>query len=770
MITDHLPYNLTPIIDGIEGIDSEKYKEEIEFNSNWLWIYLDEGKTITTTITSKSNSDTYSLLTGFEEVTDTKLNAYAEGSNKLDYIDVQIKCLVTDKAVSGEYLTNIAEISKMCYADGEEVETDRDSTKLNADYSNLSDYKNQEAISSTEDSYIPGQEDDDDFEKLVVKEFDLALRKFINKVNEVMYARAPIVDASRLGTTDSNGKTITTAKYTHTKEPVIVETGDIVTYTIRIYNEGTIDGFANEITDNIPEGLEFISDSSVNSLYGWKMIDAEGNETEDEAKAVMIVTNYLSNKNDNNIIKAISEENGEKVLNYKDVEVQFKVITKAEKLKDNIIINEAQISSDSDRDIDSVPNRNEKYDYNTGINEDDIDYEPIKLQYFDLALRKFITKVNSTDYNNRYPEIKYNEDGSITYSQTKDPVCVEVGDVVVYTIRVYNEGEKAGTATEIKDTLPEGLEFLTDNEINKQNSWKLIDENGEETDDITKAKSFTTDILKDKTIEPFIQKDGQKILSYKDVQIAFKVTNLNITGKILVNVAQISEDSDDDIDSTPNNNIETEDDLDKEYLQVEYFDLSLKKWVTKTQVTYNGKTTTTKTGFTEDTDQIAKVDLVASKMKETTVKFVYNIKVINEGKTPGYVMEIKDYIPSGLKFNQEDNEDWIEVDDETVVTEKLKNTLLNPGESATVEIVLTWKNSTTNTGLKTNYAEISGDSGDDIDSIPDNFSKTEDDIDDAQVIISIKTAGAQTYFGLVFISIAILAGGVFLIKKYVIKE
>ena len=75
---------------------------------------------------------------------------------------------------------------------------------------------------------------------------------------------------------------------------------------------------------------------------------------------------------------------------------------------------------------------------------------------------------------------------------------------------------------------------------------------------------------------------GQKILSYKDVQIAFKVTESNMSDKILINIAEISEDSDDDVDSTPGNNDLTEDDIDREYVKVQYFDLSLKKWVTKT--------------------------------------------------------------------------------------------------------------------------------------------------------------------------------------------
>ena len=765
-ITDYLPHHLLPIIEGVEGIDSEKYSEEINFNLDWGWIISEDGKSVTTMKTSKANSDTYPLTEGYEDITDTKLDAYVEGSNKLDYIDVQIKCLVSDSAVRGEYLTNIAEIT-----DAQDINEKHwdgtDSELTNANTDDLSNYKNSEATASTEQSYIPGQEDDDDFEKLVVKEFDLSLRKFITKVNDVMHARAPIVDTSKLGTT-VDGKDITTATYTHSKEPVIVETNDIVTYTIRIFNEGTIAGFANEITDDIPEGLEFLPDSEINKLYGWRMLDSEGNETENVTKAVMIITDYLSDKYENNIINAVSEVDGVKTLDYKDVEVEFKVIAKAEKLQDNIIINEAQISADSDRDIDSEPNRDEKYDYTNKNNEDDIDYEPIKLQYFDLALRKFITKVNSTDYNNRYPEIKYNEDGSITYVHTKDPVLVTTGDIVTYTIRVYNEGEKAGYATEIKDNLPNGLAFDPENETNKLYGWKMLDSEGNETTDASKVVSFSTDYLKDELISAIVEENNSKVLSYQDVKIAFVVTEPNTSDRILVNTAQISADSDDDIDSTPDNNVESEDDLDKEYVRVEYFDLALKKWVTATKVTLDGKTTTTKTGFTEDSEGIAKVDIVASKLKKTTVKFVYNIKVTNEGELPGYAYEVKDYIPSGLKFVAEDNKDWKQEKDGVVVTDKLKDTLLNPGESATVEIVLKWKNSSTNLGLKTNYAEISEDSADDVDSTPDNYDFTEDDIDDAQVILSIKTAGATTYVGLILISVAILAGGVFLIKKYVI--
>ena len=785
-ITDHLPKNLIPILrTTVEDVD--KYEKEIEFNENWLW--AGDENIIQTEITNKETESALPNITKTENETDEETEqkqkearllkaAYKEDgtvNTELDYVDVQVKCLVTDGALRGEYLTNIAEIT-----DAEDINgihgDGADSTLANAEISNIENYKDDEAIKSSKDSYIAGQEDDDDFEKLMVKEFDLALRKFITTVsnasgeNTKKYNREPVVDASKLET-KVNEKLVTTAIYKHSKEPVIVETGDIVTYTIRVYNEGTLNGYVNEITDNIPEGLEFLPNSSINVSYKWKMLDANGEETTDLSKASIIVTNYLSKETSSeNELKAVSEnEDGLKTLDYKDVQVQFKVIAKAEKLKENIIKNEAQISEDSDRDIDSTPRRDEKYNYDNANNEDDIDYEPVKLQYFDLALRKFITKVNDTEYNNRYPEVVFGDNLSVTYKQAKDPALVETSDTVIYTIRVYNEGEKPGTATEIKDNIPEGLEFLPDNEVNKEYKWKMLDSEGKETTDIEKAKYIVTDALSKETIDGIVVNGEERILSYKDVKVAFKVTAKSDTDKIIINTAEISKDSDDDIDSTPDNNVENEDDLDKEYVKVQYFDLALKKWVTETKVTFNGKTTSTKTGFNEDSKEIAKVYLVAKNMKKTTVKFVYSIKVINEGKIPGYAYEIKDYIPSGLEFKQEDNKDWKELKNGQVVTDKLKDTLLNPGENATVEIVFTWKNSTTNVGLKTNYAEISKDSGDDIDSVPDNFNKEEDDIDDAQVILSIKTAGPKTYIWLTFISVAILAAGVWSIKKYIIE-
>lgn len=59
-----------------------------------------------------------------------------------------------------------------------------------------------------------------------------------------------------------------------------------------------------------------------------------------------------------------------------------------------------------------------------------------------------------------------------------------------------------------------------------------------------------------------------------------------------------------------------------------------------------------------------------------------------------------------------------------ISTKQLEKKLLQPGESATVEVVLTWINGAENLALKTNIVEISDDSNEydvpDRDSTPDN--------------------------------------------------
>ena len=420
---------------------------------------------------------------------------------------------------------------------------------------------------------------------------------------------------------------------------------------------------------------------------------------------------------------------------------------------------------------------------------------------FDLALRKYISKAtvnaNTQDaktvqLSNRIPTFKVTEDGKYVYEHSKDTVLLGNGNIVEYTLRVYNEGSISGYASKIKDDIPEGLEFIKDNNTNKKYGWILLDEQGNVTEEVNKAKYIATDYLsKEKEEQPGSNLINKFNLSeykegkitepnYKEVKVAFKVTMPNTEDRIIINKAQISEHTDHsgnsvtDIDSTPDKWIDGEDDQDIEKIKVQYFDLALRKWITKAIVTEDGKQTVQETGHKaeDNPEQIVKVDLKDSKINNVNVKFEYKIRVTNEGQIAGYAKEISDYIPEGLKFVKEDNPDWTEAEGK-IVTTKLENTMLKPGESAEVSVILTWINRKDNLGLKQNVAEISKDYNiygtPDIDSTPNNKVTGEDDIDDAPVMLTVKTGQIATYFGIAIASIALLGAGVVTIKKYVIK-
>ena len=345
----------------------------------------------------------------------------------------------------------------------------------------------------------------------------------------------------------------------------------------------------------------------------------------------------------------------------------------------------------------------------------------------------------------------------------------------------------AGYASKVKDDVPDGLEFLPDNEINKEYRW-VLSEDGKsiETDYLSKEQEQTEGSNLIKAFDPELGITDTNP-DYRDLKIAFRVTEPNTSDRILVNTAEISDDRDenndpvDDIDSTPDNNNEwnEEDDLDKEFVKVKYFDLALKKWVSRAIVTnQDGSQNIIETGHTgdEDPEPPAKVDLGRQDINNVTVKFEFQIKITNEGEIAGYAKEITDYIPEGLRFVQEDNPDWYTREPlngrERVATKLLENTLLQPGESATVEITLTWINDKNNLNLKVNVAEISEDYNEsntpDIDSTPNNQVEGEDDQDDAPVILSLQTGTTGQYIILTMSILAIMATGIALIRKYVI--
>lgn len=353
-------------------------------------------------------------------------------------------------------------------------------------------------------------------------EFDFALTKNIEAVYSYE-ARAKgylSKSYSRLKSHNTWNKSGTTIKYMSDKTPVEVAPGDIVLYKMTIWNEGDFDGYVQNVQDFLPNYLEYVPEDdapeevktyvkSANNTFG---ITISKGETKNSTTKINIAFSQTKkiNKTDNNGTKIKSNNNLE-------FYVACKVNTNAP--RNTTLMNIAAINiygyidengkykkcSTYGIDRDSVENNHDietfkdyvgsinnflndtdnnfkKTDKGEWVDEDDEDFEIVTVKGFDMALRKFITKIENPDgtvqYFNREPTIDDDtidafEDGKTTavYRHKKTPIKVKKGATVTYTFRIYNEGYIAGFVNSICDYLPEGLSLKTDSGINRYYRW-----------------------------------------------------------------------------------------------------------------------------------------------------------------------------------------------------------------------------------------------------------------------------------------------------------
>lgn len=670
---------------------------------------------------------------------------------------------------------------------------------------------------------------------------DLSLEKWVNKVTgEAKSGKEIITKYNDRNTLDNNVE--------GRKGDIFVCEGDTVTYTIRIFNHGNVDATATKIIDRVPEGLEFLPNNETNKKYGWKKAEDGSLYTNYLASQELIqehskegtAHNGLNYNSDNN--KNIAPSCNE--CKYKDIQISFRASFKT---KDGStlkrLINVAEIaeykSEYEDRwtvrplDVDSKENNHpKKYDFEKGgsrvkydmaqastelgkyYREDDEDIAVIIPARFDLSLEKWVNTVIREGEENRKYEDRNTLDNNV--EERAGDIKVRKGDTVIYTIRVYNQGNIAGYATEVMDSMPEGLEFLADNEINKQFGWEERE-----------GKLYTT-YLSDKKLEAHDgwaehvgynynkgeneEKSCDKC-AYKDIQVAFKVGDTVTENKQnidrIINLAQITKhktviDTEDckyaDIDSTPGN-YETdfeegktrEDDEDIAVIVPEKYDLALQKWITSYTKTVGDQEETITTEQNHETtveeknnDKLVKIDLAEKDLSKTTIKIKYAIRVENEGEIPGYAKELTDYIPVGTEFHQEDNLNaegkpyWTMDGDKAVTAEAYEeqlNTILQPGDSHLFYITLRWTNDKNNLGLKNNWVEISKDGNDwtvpDVDSDPENMLEErtphywEDEEDEVPFLLTVKTGESMIKYALIFIILLAALGGALLIRRKV---
>ena len=201
------------------------------------------------------------------------------------------------------------------------------------------------------------------------------------------------------------------------------------------------------------------------------------------------------------------------------------------------------------------------------------------------------------------------------------------------------------------------------------------------------------------------------------------------------------------------------------------FDLSIDKTIKKITDINSKK----EVRVYEYDNKFAKIELSNKDVEYSTLLVEYSFKIKNEGSVAGYARSIIDYIPKGMVFNSELNSNWFIGQDGNGHNTSLANTLINPGETKEITLVLTKQVNGENLGTTRNTAEIEtyyNDSGlSDIDSTSANKVDGEDDISSADMIVLMSTGKeAVSIIGISLGSLTLIALAVYVIKKYIINK
>ena len=358
--------------------------------------------------------------------------------------------------------------------------------------------------------------------------------------------------------------------------------------------------------------------------------------------------------------------------------VDIDITLTADTAVDGALVNWAEISADDGTDIDSDPDTDQGNDNQPaapgdatddvtdnsagpgGDDEDDHDPAPITVSSFDLAL----TKVYTSD----------------DFGSTTDGL-IENGSNVTFTITVTNQGTQNAASFEVTDYLPAGF-------VLNDTAW-------------TAGPGGTATFA------------GGPLAAGASVDIDITLTAGLVLPGSYVNWAEISSDDGTDIDSTPdadqgNDNQPAapgdatddvvdnsagpggadEDDHDPASVSVGTFDLALTKV------------------YTSDTYGDTTDGLVANGFDVT-----FAITVTNQGTIDAATFEVTDFLPAGFVLN---DADWTDNLDGTAT---FVGGPLPVGSAATIDITLTATSAAL--GDLVNWAEISADDGDDVDSDPD---------------------------------------------------
>ncbi|MEM6395961.1 MAG: SdrD B-like domain-containing protein [Bacteroidota bacterium] len=456
----------------------------------------------------------------------------------------------------------------------------------------------------------------------------------------------------------------------------VVMPGDDVTFTITVFNQGMITATEIEVIDYVQPGFSF--DPALNPEWTGgtatePIATIDGPLEPGEMTTIDIILTVDGGVSGNSqliniaeIFKALDGEGGET----EDID----------STPDDDPTNDpgGQVNSGSD-DVNDGDGSGVPGDSDPVSDEDDADPEDVVVAPFDLALVKQLGADQSP--------------------------MVEPGDDVTFTIEVFNQGMVTATGIEVTDYVPDGLIFNADDNPD----WDDTDPSAPTIvidGPLLPGESTTVDII----LEVAAGTDGESLVNVAEISEAN-----DATGNPAVDIDSTPDD-DPDNDAggepgTPSDDVTSgdgsgdpgdtdantdEDDADPALIMVNPFDLALIKQLS------DGQSEVVMPG-----DEVS-----------------FTITVTNQGMVTATAIEVTDYVPSGFSFDAALNPDWDDTDP-TAPTTTIDGPLL-PGETTTVDIVLTVNGGVSSNTQLVNVAEISdakdGEGGDvtDIDSTPDS--------------------------------------------------
>lgn len=315
----------------------------------------------------------------------------------------------------------------------------------------------------------------------------------------------------------------------------------------------------------------------------------------------------------------------------------------------------------------------------------------------------------------------------------------------------------------------------------KGTAWLDENKNGVKEEGEKLLNQIKVKLLKDNVVLKETVTDENGIYSFSDIaqgeyQISFeydealyKVTEYRKTGKLEINSNAIETKAGEaitDIVKVVDSDVQH---INLGLIKIQEFDMSLSKIVNKIIVQNSQGTKEYNYG-----NDYAKLDINGKYLNGTVVLVEYKIIIKNEGELAGKVKKIVDYVPKDMTFSTEMNNTWIQDSDGNLYNTELKSLEIEPGETKEITLILRKKMTEDNTGIINNTAEIveteNVENVKDKDSTPNNKVQGEDDMSSANVLIGVRTGEEVIQITLGLVILIILAVGIYLINKEVLRK